>query len=344
MFNEISRHPTIQSSWHILLTIIESESHSVVSVSLWPCGLYSPWKSPSQNTGLGSLSLLQGIFPTQESNSGLPHWGQILYQLSHHGSPRILRRVAYLFSSGSSQPRNQTRVFSIPGGFFTSWATREALSLNSFKMYVFIFFWLCWVFDVACWLSLVAASRGYLWFQYVGFSLEWLLLLQSADSRHACLSSCSPWAQSLWHMGLVALQHVDYSKTRDQTCLLHWQADSLALSHEGSLIKLLNVRNWALGKWNNFAEDTCTNGWDQSQSSGLYSVSKYLLVKQFFFKIKVLRGPPWWLRQWRICLQCGRSRFSPRVRQIPWKRKWQPTPVFLPGKSHGQWSLVGYSS
>ena len=52
-----------------------------------PHGLYSPWNSPGQNTGVGSLSLLQGIFRTQGSNPGLPHCRQILYQLSHKGSP-----------------------------------------------------------------------------------------------------------------------------------------------------------------------------------------------------------------------------------------------------------------
>ena len=51
----------------------ESESHSVVYNSLGPHGLYSTWNSPGQNTGVGSLSLLQGIFPTQGSNPGLPH-------------------------------------------------------------------------------------------------------------------------------------------------------------------------------------------------------------------------------------------------------------------------------
>ena len=50
--------------------------------TLWPHGLYSPWNSPSQNTGVGSLSLLQGIFPTQGLNPGLPHCRWILYQLS----------------------------------------------------------------------------------------------------------------------------------------------------------------------------------------------------------------------------------------------------------------------
>ena len=57
--------------------------NSVVSDSLQPHGLYSPWNSPGQNTGVGSLSLLQGIFPTQESNPGLPHCKRILYQLSY---------------------------------------------------------------------------------------------------------------------------------------------------------------------------------------------------------------------------------------------------------------------
>ena len=73
----------------------ESESCSVVSASLQPHGLYSPWNSPGQNTGVSSLSLLQGIFPTQGLNPGLPDCRQILYQLSHKGSPRILEWVAY---------------------------------------------------------------------------------------------------------------------------------------------------------------------------------------------------------------------------------------------------------
>jgi len=77
----------------------ESESCSVMSDSLLLHGL---WNSPGQNTGVGSLSLLQGILPTQGPNPGLPHCRQILYQLSHKGSPRILEWIAYPFSSGSS--------------------------------------------------------------------------------------------------------------------------------------------------------------------------------------------------------------------------------------------------
>ena len=64
-----------------------SESHSVVPISLQPHGLYSPWNSPCQNTGVGSLSLLQGIFPAQGLNPGLLHFRWILYQLNHKGNP-----------------------------------------------------------------------------------------------------------------------------------------------------------------------------------------------------------------------------------------------------------------
>ena len=82
----------------------ESESHSVMSDSLRSHGLYSPWNSPGQNTGVGSLSLLQGILPTQGLNPDLLHCRWILYQLSHKGIPRILEWVAYPFSSGSYWP------------------------------------------------------------------------------------------------------------------------------------------------------------------------------------------------------------------------------------------------
>ena len=89
--------------------------------------MYSPWDSPDQNTGMGSCSLHQGIFPTQALNPGLPHCRWILYHLSHQGSPRIVGWVPSPFFSGSCQPKNWTRVSCIAGRFFTSWANREAL-------------------------------------------------------------------------------------------------------------------------------------------------------------------------------------------------------------------------
>ena len=110
----------------------------------------------SKDTGVGSLSLLQGIFPTQKSDQGLLHCRWILYQVSYQGSPkvpwsevkwseshsvasnplwphgllqaRILEWVAFPFSRGSSQPRDWTQASRIAGRFFTSWAIREAQS------------------------------------------------------------------------------------------------------------------------------------------------------------------------------------------------------------------------
>ena len=50
-----------------------------------------------------------------------------------------------------------------------------------------------------------------------------------------------------------------------------------------------------------------------------------------------------WLRGESVCLQGGRPGFNPWVGKIPWRRKWQPTPVFLPEESHRQRSMVGYN-
>ena len=108
----------------------ESGSRSVVSDSLWPHGLYSPWNSPGQNTGVGSCSLLHGIFPTQGLNPGLPRCRGILYQLSRHRSPRIPEWGACPFSIGSSQPRNRSGISCIAGRFFTSWADKCIFVIN----------------------------------------------------------------------------------------------------------------------------------------------------------------------------------------------------------------------
>ena len=66
----------------------------------------------------------------------------------------------------------------------------------------------------------------------------------------------------------------------------------------------------------------------------------------FKYNILMRTGLLWCLSGKEFAFQCRRHkrwRLEPWVRKIPWKRKWQPTPVFLPGKSHGQRGLVGYS-
>ena len=84
--------------------MVVSESRSVVSNVLQLHRLYSPWNSPGQDTGVGSHSFLQGIFPAQGLNPGLPHCRWILYQLNHAGSPRTLEWVAYPFSTDLPNP------------------------------------------------------------------------------------------------------------------------------------------------------------------------------------------------------------------------------------------------
>ena len=108
----------VNSMKNTFSTYSESESCSVVSDSLRPHGLNSPWNSPGQNTGVGNLSLLQEVFPTQGLNPGLPHCRRILYQLSHQGSLRIVEWVAYPFFSRSSRPRNRTGSPALQADFF----------------------------------------------------------------------------------------------------------------------------------------------------------------------------------------------------------------------------------
>ena len=116
-------------------SLSKSKGRPVLSDSLWPHGLYGPWKSPGQEYWSGYPFPSPGIFPTRRSNPGLLHCWRILYQLSHKGSPRILEWVAYPFSSGSSLARNQTRVSCFAGGLFTNWAVREALINDSLYRY-----------------------------------------------------------------------------------------------------------------------------------------------------------------------------------------------------------------
>ena len=66
-------------------------------------------------------------------------------------------------------------------------------------------------------------------------------------------------------------------------------------------------------------------------------IGVFTLSYNLFRSLVSYYGLPWWL------LQCRRPGFNPWLGKIPWRRKWQPTPVFLPGKSHGWRSLVGYS-
>ena len=131
-----------------------SESFSVISDYVTPWTKQFMEFSRPKFSGVGSLSLFQGIVQTQGSNLGLPHCRQSLNQLSHKGNPRILKWVDYPFSSRYSRSRNWTGVSWIAGGFFTNWAIRERQhiknqrhyfadkgpSSQSYSFFVFLFF------------------------------------------------------------------------------------------------------------------------------------------------------------------------------------------------------------
>ena len=119
--------------WYVLFYVLCLVVQSCLTLfNPMDCGLPGSFvhgDSPGKNTGVGCHALLQGIFPTQGSNAGLPHCGKILYCLSHQESPWILEWVAYPFSRGSSLARNRTGISWIAVRFFTSWATREAYDM-----------------------------------------------------------------------------------------------------------------------------------------------------------------------------------------------------------------------
>ena len=103
--------PTLSHFRNIFVLCAYVLSCSVMSSSLEPHGCNLPGSSiygdsPVKNTRMGCHALLQGIFPAQGLNPGLPYFRQILYHLSHQGNPRILEWVPYPFSRGSSCPRN----------------------------------------------------------------------------------------------------------------------------------------------------------------------------------------------------------------------------------------------
>ena len=85
------------------------------SDSLRPHGLYNPWNSPGKNTGVGTLSLLQGIFPNQGSNPGLLYCRHILYQPSHQGCPPRSSSVQFSSATQSSPTLCDPMDCSMPG-------------------------------------------------------------------------------------------------------------------------------------------------------------------------------------------------------------------------------------
>ena len=121
-------------------------------------------------------------------------------------------------------------------------------------------------------------------------------------------------AQQLSHMGLAALWHVGSSWIRDQTHVP--RTGRQILNHQTTKEVLFSS---FFMKQNN--GPLCPQHQKPNSDSGYLELSQGI----------------------RYQCRFKRRGINPWVRKIPWKREWQPTPVFLPGKSHGQLSLAGYS-
>ena len=129
-----------------------------------------------------SVTSSRGSPPTQRLNPGLPHCRQILYHLSHQGSPWILEWRAYPFSRGSL-----TRFFCIAGRFFYQLSYQG--NPKSILACLFIYFWLFWVFAIALRLSLVAMRGNYSLFIVLGL----LIVVACLAVQHG-LRSCGSGA------------------------------------------------------------------------------------------------------------------------------------------------------
>ena len=205
-----------------------------MSNSFWPHGLNISWNSPGQKMYWIAFPFFRGSSQPRDLNLGLPHWGQILYQLNHKGSPRILACLAYPFFSWSSQPRNQTGVSCIAGRFLTSWAIREpplwrshhfrvnrwGHNGNSDRLYYRVSTKQLYILVSSIWASLVAQlikNPPVMWETWAR-SLDWEDLLEKGKATH---SSILPWRipWTVQSMGSQRVRHNWMTFTSNRTNL-----------------------------------------------------------------------------------------------------------------------------
>ena len=155
-------------------------------------------------------------------------------------------------------------------------------------------------------------------------------------SPRICLNSCplSSWCHPIISFSVTLFsfwfQSSPASESFPMSQLFASSSQSIRGSASASVLPM-NIQGWF---------PFILTGLISLQSMGLSRVfSSTTIWERLFFGTQL----PWWLRGYSVCLQCRRPGFEPWVGKIPWRRKWQPTPVFLPGESHGWRSLVGYS-
>ena len=207
-------HPFLSCQPHLptFYSFFRGATHSVMSDALRSQGLYSSWNSPGHNTGVGSLSLLQGIFPSQGLNPGLPHCRWILYQLSHLGSLHSFTQDFIL--QDSLNPICFARIFPFitlfpPLVFHCPYDLSQNLSFES--LFICLFFFLA-VWGLRCY--------------------KWAFSSCGALASHCCgFSSCRAWALGRVGFGSCGAWVQLPCGTWDlldqglNSCPLHWQED-----------------------------------------------------------------------------------------------------------------------
>ena len=134
--------------------------------------LFSPWNSLGQNTGVGSLSLLQGMFPTQGSNPGLSHCGQILYQPSHQGSASEDRSKTSLLESSTRLKPHEAQNYR-KKALWVSWFSiivTLALAVAAFSEYsvllIDVVYGCCRFYSRLLWDALLLLVDCYWWVNF----------------------------------------------------------------------------------------------------------------------------------------------------------------------------------
>ena len=320
-----------------------------MSDSLRPHG---PWNSPGQNTGVGSLSLLQGNFPTQGSNPGLLHCRQVLYQLSNKGSARILEWVAYPFSSGSSQPRNWTRVSCIAGGFFTTELSGKHKCLVNIgwmneQLNQYAPKYVTWVLKHWSWFPisnyLQRSATHSIMEEY--FKEDHLNIVKYFSSN-----TVDPWTMKR----VQGAVHLCSWKSMDcYLCLKNKGIDKWLTKRAGTTfwIELVLLPGGSHGQ-RSLVGCSPWDCWESGKTDRLpfhFSLSCVGEGNGNPLQYSCLENPrdggAWWAAVYGVAQSRTRLKriSSSSSRAQIRRRQWHPTPVLLPGGSHGWRSLEGCS-
>ena len=210
-----------------------------------------------------------------------------------------------------------------------------------------------------------------LWWKITACNMNAFFLLRTKELKRTCitLSSLRLFISGLLFYLALNTCHFIFSKmlcmwlSFSHVCfcvawLVIWFHDIWKFGYDASWQKLLMTKKFVMVYSCNFVmslikpwhycqyqqEMNSDSRWsyNQRQLRHVYFTYGFWSKKKFWRTVRA-PGLPWWLSSERICPQCRGPGFDPCVGQIPWRRTWQPTPAFLPGKSHGQRSLVVYS-